>query len=120
MKYTPGHTPGPWIVTDDTDKRAGLHVRAPKIATPSAPCPSVAKINKPRSWDEARASATLIAASPDLADACLFALAAWPQLMAGTISGGTTAAVEDKLRAALERAGLLVPLSSTQEDPSRG
>jgi len=71
-----GHTPGPWVLDNRTDKRIGLKVRAPAIATASAPCPAVATIHTtPRSRYEARANGRLIAQAPDLLEVARLARA---------------------------------------------
>lgn len=99
-------TPGPWIVTDHSDKRLGLHVRAPEIATPSAPCPSIARIHTPRAWDEARANAKLIAAAPDLAFSLVEMVDMFTRRIDGKPGPDDAAARWDRARDALAKAGV--------------
>jgi hypothetical protein len=88
-----GHTPGPWEWSEDARE-------LPEIFAPSGD--ALAEVYKAPGSDGARANARLIAAAPDLLEACEGMLA----ILEGSSkrSGGWEGAFADSVRAAIAKA----------------
>jgi len=70
------HTPGPWV-TSDTKFANGIRTEVEPAYECGPICSCIRTVNprKVRTWDEVDANAKLIAAAPELLDACKAALA---------------------------------------------
>ena len=103
------HTPGPWFLAPHSDNRNRGYIR-PDAFNANGLRPAICRVNHMgRGFTETTANARLIAAAPDLLDACEKAL--WqliPDAQAEEAEGRQDSAVKtsDILRAALAKAGV--------------
>jgi hypothetical protein len=101
---TQTHTPGPWFVHPGTDGRERGHIRELKTESTSGRHVAVARITYAgREYGECEANARLIAAAPELLEACQEALTAATNVFHGDIVKEASR-VRAVLRSALAKA----------------